>query len=379
MIFELTDEQKMIQQMARDFALKEVKPKAADLDRTGRFPEELVKQMSQLGLMGVYVPEEYGGAGMDMISYVLAMEEISAACASTGVIMSVNNSLAIDPVLKNGTEEQKKKYLEPLAKGEKLGCFCLTEAGAGSDASGQKTTAVLDGGNWILNGSKSFITNGPQADTLVVFAMTDKAKGYKGISCFIVEKSFEGCSVGKIEHKLGINASGTSEIIFDNCKIPKENILGVEGQGFKIALQTLDGGRIGIAAQAVGIARAAMEEAIAYSKERVQFSQPISSFQAIQWIIADMATEIDASRLLTYRAAYLKDKKLPFSKEASMAKLFASETAMKTATKAIQVHGGYGYIKEYAVERHFRDAKITEIYEGTSEIQRLVIASNVLK
>jgi butyryl-CoA dehydrogenase len=379
MNFDLTEEQRMIQDMARNFADKEVAPIAAELDETHRFPVELAKKMGELGLMGVSVPEQYGGAGMDYVCYAVALEEISRACANTGVIMSVNNSLVCDPILNNATEEQKQRFLAPLAAGRKIGCFGLTEPSAGSDASNQKTTAVLDGNEWILNGSKVFITNGSHADTVVVFAMTDKSKGLKGISTFIVEKGTPGFKVGKIEKKLGLNASGTAELIFEDCRISKDQLLGQVGQGFKIAMQTLDGGRIGIGAQAVGIARAAMEQSVKYSLEREQFNQPIAKFQAIQWMLADMATEIDAARLLVHRAAQMKDAKQPYSKQSAMAKLFASETAMKTATKAIQVHGGYGYSKEYPVERNFRDAKVTEIYEGTSEIQRLVIASHLLK
>ena len=379
MDFELNEEQRMIQEMARNFAEKEVAPLAAQLDDTHEFPVELAKKVGELGLMGVAVPEEYGGAGMDYICYVVALEEICAACANTGVIMSANNSLACGPILAHGTEEQKKKFLAPIASGEKIGCFGLTEPAAGSDAGAQKTTAVLDGDEWILNGNKIFITNGTHADIAVVFAMTDKEKKSRGISTFIVEKGTVGFSVGPAEKKLGINASGTAELVFEDCRIPKENLLGEEGKGFKIALQTLDGGRIGIAAQAVGIARGAMEQSIKYSLEREQFGQPIAKFQAIQWMLADMATEIDAARLLAYRAAFLQSNKQPYSKEAAMAKLFASEMAMKTTNKAIQVHGGYGYSKEYPVERNFRDAKITEIYEGTSEIQRIVIASHILR
>ena len=379
MNFELTEEQKMIQDMARNFAEKEVAPLAAELDETHRFPVELAQKMGELGLMGIAVPEAYGGAGMDYICYVVALEEISRACANTGVIMSVNNSLVCDPLSKNCTEDQKHKFLAPLAAGKKIGCFALTEPSAGSDAGNQKTTAVLEGDTWVLNGSKIFITNASHADTAVVFAMTDKSKGTRGISTFIVEKGTPGFKVGKIERKLGLNASGTAELIFEDCRIPKDQLLGELGAGFKIAMQTLDAGRIGIAAQAVGIARAAMEQSVKYSLERVQFNQPIAKFQAIQWMLADMATEIDAARLLVYRAARLKDTGQRYSAESAMAKLFASETAMKTATKAVQVHGGYGYSKEYPVERNFRDAKITEIYEGTSEIQRLVIASNLLK
>ena len=379
MDFELNEEQRMIQEMARNFAEKEVAPEAARLDETHEFPTELVKKMGELGLMGVAVPEEYDGAGMDYVCYAVAIEEICVACANCGVVMSANNSLACGPVLAHGTEEQKKKFLAPMASGEKIGCFGLTEPGAGSDASGQKTTAVLKGDEWVLNGNKIFITNGTHADIAVVFAMTDKEKKTRGISAFIVEKGAPGFSAGAAEKKLGINASGTAELVFEDCRIPKDQLLGAEGQGFKIALQTLDGGRIGIGAQAIGIARAAMEQSIKYSLEREQFNQPIAKFQAIQWMLADMTTEIDAARLLTHRAAYLQSTKQPYSKEAAMAKLFASEMAMKTTTKAIQVHGGYGYSKEYPVERNFRDAKITEIYEGTSEIQRLVIASHLLR
>lgn len=378
MNFELTDEQKMIQEMVRNFAQKEVKPLARELDETGRFPSELIKRMAELGLMGMMVSEKYGGAGMDTISYILTMEELAAACASTAVIATVNNSLVCDPLERFGNEEQKLKYLVPLAKGEKLGCFCLTEPNAGSDAANQQTTAKLQADHYVLNGTKNFITNAPQADIAIVFASTDRSKGHKGISAFIVEKGTEGFIVGKNEKKLGLNASGTASIIFDNCRIPKENLLGKEGEGFKIALTTLDGGRIGIAAQAIGIARAAYEDAVNYAKQRVQFGRPIAEFQAIQWMIADMATRIDAARLLTFRAGFMKERGMRYSKEASMAKLFASETAMWVTTKAIQIHGGYGYMKEYNVERYFRDAKITEIYEGTSEIQRLVIASNIL-
>ncbi len=378
MDFELTAEQKMIQEMVRNFAQKEVKPLAKELDEMGRFPWELVKRMGELGLMGMMVSDTYGGAGMDTISYVIAMEELAATCASTAVIATVNNSLVCDPLERFGTEEQKLKYLVPLARGEKLGCFCLTEPNAGSDAGNQQTIARLEGDQYVLNGTKNFITNAPQADIAIVFASTDRTKGHKGISAFIVEKGTEGFIVGKNEKKLGLNASGTASIILDNCRIARENLLGKEGEGFKIALTTLDGGRIGIAGQALGIARAAYEDAVNYAKERVQFGRPIAEFQAIQWMIADMATMIDAARLLAYRAAYLKDKGLRYSREASMAKLFASETAMWAATKAVQIHGGYGYMKEYNVERYFRDAKITEIYEGTSEIQRLIIASSIL-
>jgi butyryl-CoA dehydrogenase len=379
MVFDLTEEQRMIEEMARSFAQKEVLPKAAELDETGRFPEELVRQMAGLGLMGVAVPEEYGGAGMDNICYAIAMEEISRACASTSVILSVNNSLACDPILSFGSEEQKRNYLVPLATGKHLGCFGLTEPGAGSDAGSQKTTAVRDGNQYVLNGTKNFITNAPQADTCILFAMTDREKKHKGITTFILDMKKKGVTVGKEEKKLGICASATASIILEDVTIPAENRLGNEGEGFKIAMHTLDGGRIGIAAQAIGIARASLEDALAYAKERKQFGQPITNFQAIQWMLADMATEIDAARLLTYRAAWRKDRNLRYTKESSMAKLYASEAAMRASVKGIQIHGGYGYIREYPAERHFRDAKITEIYEGTSEIQRLVIASALLR
>ena len=379
MVFELTEEQRMIQEMARNVAQKEVLPKAAELDETGRFPGDLVRQMAELGLMGITVPEEYGGAGMDNICYAIAIEEIARACASTAVILSVNNSLACDPILSFGSEEQKRKYLVPLASGEHLGCFGLTEPGAGSDAGSQKTTAVRDGNHYVLNGTKNFITNAPQADTCVLFAMTDREKKHKGITAFILDMKMQGVTLGKKELKLGICASATASIVLEDVKIPASNMLGNVGEGFKIAMRTLDGGRIGIAAQAIGIARASLEDALSYARERKQFGQPIAKFQAIQWMLADMATEIDAARLLTYRAAWKKDRKLRHTKESAMAKLYASETAMRASVKGIQIHGGYGYIKESPAERHFRDAKITEIYEGTSEIQRLVIASDLLR
>jgi len=379
MVFDLTEEQRMIQEMARSFAQKEVLPKAAELDETGRYPAELVRKMAELGLMGVAVPEEYGGAGMDNVCYAIAMEEIARACASTAVIMSVNNSLACDPLLKFGTEEQKKKYLVPLASGEKLGCFGLTEPGAGSDAGSQKTTAVRKGDHYVVNGTKNFITNAPEADICILFTMTDKEKRNKGITTFILDMKLPGVSIGKHEKKMGIKASPTSSIVLEDVKIAAADRLGNEGEGFKVAMNTLDGGRIGIAAQAIGIGRASLEDALAYAKDRKQFGQPISEFQAIQWMLADMATEIDAARLLAYRAAWLKDSKARHSKESAMAKLYASEAAMRAGVKGIQIHGGYGYIKEYPAERHFRDAKITEIYEGTSEIQRMIIAAAMLK
>ncbi len=379
MNFDLTEEQKMIQEMTRNFAEKEVMPKAAEIDQNHRYPEELVKQMAELGLMGIMVPTEYDGAGLDCISYVVAMEEISRGCASTGVIMSAHNSLAVAPIMQNGTEEQKERWLKPLARGEKLGCFCLSEPGTGSDAAAQRTVAVKKGDKWVLNGTKNFITNGPQADVSVLFAMTDKSKGVKGISCFVIDKDAPGYTVGKIEEKLGILGSGTSQMICEDLELGPENLLGEENQGFKIAMQTLDGGRVGIASQALGIARSALEEAIKYSQEREAFGQQIAKFQGLQWMMADMAMQLDAARLLTYRAASLKDKGARYSVEAAMAKLHASESAMFIANKSIQIHGGYGYVKEYNAERHFRDAKITEIYEGTSEIQRLVIASGIIR
>ncbi|MGE5248223.1 MAG: acyl-CoA dehydrogenase [Verrucomicrobiota bacterium] len=379
MTFELTDEQRMIQETARSFAQKEVLPIAADLDEAGRYPEELVRKMAELGFMGVAIPEAYGGAGMDNVSYAIAMEEISRACASTGVIMSVNNSLVCDPIHRFGSEEMRQQFLVPLASGRKLGCFGLTEPEAGSDAGAQKTTAVRDGDSYILNGTKNFITNAPYADAIVVFTMTDKAKAHKGITAFVVDMKTKGISLGKPEKKMGIKASPTASVIFEDVRVPAKNRLGEEGEGFKVAMATLDGGRIGIAAQALGIARASLEDAMAYARERRQFGQPICDFEAIQWMLADMATEIDAARLLTWRAAWMKDRKMRHSKESSMAKLYASEAAMRAAVKGIQIHGGYGYIREYPAERHFRDAKITEIYEGTSEIQRLVISAALLR
>lgn len=375
----LSEEQKMLQTMARDFAQKELAPKAATLDETESFPSEAVKKMAELGLMGITIPVEWGGAGMDHIAYVLALEEISAACASTAVTMSVNNSLYCAPLIKFGTDAQKEKYVKPFAQGQKLGAYALSEPSAGSDAANQRTTAVKKGNKYILNGTKNFITNGPNADAMIIFAMTDKEKRHKGISAFIVEKNFKGYSVGKKENKLGIRASSTSSIVLDNCEVSEENILGKEGDGFTIAMWTLDGGRMGIATQALGIARAAFEVAAKYSTEREAFDKPICEFEGIQWKIADMAMNIDAARLLIHRAAWMKDKGMKYSKEAAMAKLFASEVATFVTKEAVQVLGGYGYCKEYPVERYFRDAKITEIYEGTSEVQRIVIAKNVLK
>ena len=380
MQLELDEQQKMIQKMVREFAEKEVAPIAAELDEKEEYPTETLKKMAKLGLLSIIIPQEYGGAGLDTISNEIVVEEISRKCAATGVVTSVHNSLAAWPIMKYGTEEQKKKYLPILAKGEKIGAFAGTEPNAGSDLGAMSTTATLKGDKYIINGDKTFITSGPVAGIIIVFAVTDKKAGAKGISAFIVESDMKGYKVGSIFEKLGINASKTSELIFEDMEVPKENLLGKEGDGFKICLATLDGGRIGIAAQAVGIAQAALDECIEYSKQRQQFGRPIAKFQAIQWMIADMATRIEAARLLTLNAAYTKDHtEGRYSKEAAMAKLYASETAMDAVIKAVQIHGGYGYTKEYTVERLFRDAKITEIYEGTSEVQRMVIASSLLR
>ncbi|MGJ0847253.1 acyl-CoA dehydrogenase [Tissierella praeacuta] len=379
MNFNLTKEQQMVRDVMKEFTEKEVKPIAADIDETERFPRETVDKMAKYNMLGIPFPVEYGGAGGDELAYAIAVEELSKACATTGVILSAHTSLGCWPIYKYGTEEQKQKYLIPLAKGEHLGAFGLTEPNAGTDAAGQQTTAILDGDNYILNGSKIFITNGGQADTYIIFAMTDKSKGTRGISAFIVEKDCEGFSIGKIEEKMGIRASATAELIFQNCRIPKENLLGKEGEGFKIAMSTLDGGRIGIASQALGIAAGALDETVKYLKERQQFGRPLSKFQGIQWMVADMATEIEAARLLVYRAAYNKANNLPYNKEAAMAKLFAANCAMNVTTKCVQLFGGYGYTKDYPMERMMRDAKITEIYEGTSQVQQMVIAAQVLK
>ncbi len=379
MDFELNEQQQMIRDMARKFADERVAPLAEKTDKEHAFPAEIIREMGEMGLMGVAVPEEYGGAGMGYVEYVLAMEEISRACASTGVIMSVNNSLVCDPLLRFGTEEQKKKYLVPLASGEKLGAFSLSESGAGSDAAAVSCRAKEDGDSWVLNGTKLWCTNGNEADTVILFASTDPDKGSRGISAFIIEKGTPGFSVGKLEDKLGIRGTSTAEFVLEDCRIPKENLLGERGQGYKIALITLDGGRIGIAAQALGIGKAALDAARRFAQERHQFGQPIASFQAIQWMLAEMATELECARLLTYEAASLKDAGKPFTIYSAMCKLKASETASLCANKALQIHGGYGYTTDYPVERHLRDAKITEIYEGTNEIQRLVIATLVLK
>ena len=379
MNFELTEEQKMVQQMARDFADREVRPKARELDKTAEWPGDLVARMAELGLLGVAIPSELGGAGADNVSYALAMEEIARACASTAVIMSVNNSLVCDPLYKFGSDAQKKEFLSPLASGKMLGCFGLTEPASGSDASHMATFAEKSGGHWILNGSKNWITNGPHADVIIVFAAHDRAAGAKGTTAFLVPKGTPGFNPQPRDHKLGIHAAHSCTIFFENCKIPVAYQLGDPGMGFKIAMSTLDGGRIGIAAQALGIARAALEESLAYSKERKAFGEPIANKQAIQFMIADMATELDAARLLTLRAACMKDKGVRHSPQSAMAKLFASEAATRITHKNIQIHGGYGYSTEFDAERHYRDARITEIYEGTSEIQRIVISANALK
>ena len=377
MNFQLSKEQEKVRELVRKFALAEVEPIAADIDKEHRFPKENVEKMAKLGMMGIPFPAEYGGAGSDHISYAIAVEELSRVCASTGVIVSAHTSLCCWPIFNFGTEEQKQKYLPDLLSGRKLGAFGLTEPNAGTDASGQQTKAVDMGDHWLLNGAKVFITNGGYADTFVVFAMTDKSKGNHGITAFIVEKGFKGFSIGKTEDKLGIHASSTTELIFEDCIVPKENLLGVEGKGFKIAMQTLDGGRIGIAAQALGIAEGATEEAKAYVKTREQFGRPISKFQNTQFVLADIELASEAGRLLTYQAAIRKAEGQSYTKEAAMAKLWCSEHAMKTTTKALQMFGGYGYTQDYPMERMMRDAKITEIYEGTSEIQRVVISNNI--
>lgn len=379
MDFVLSREQEMARKLFEDFAQKEVKPLAQELDEQERFPVETVEKLAKYGFLGIPFAKEHGGQGCDTLTYALCVEELSKVCGSTGVIVSAHTSLAAEPIKKFGTAEQIKKYLIPLAKGEKLGAFGLTEANAGTDASGQQTKAVLEGDNYILNGSKIFITNGGVADIYIILAMTDKSKGTKGISAFIVEKGFPGFSIGKKELKMGIRGSSTCELIFENCIVPKENLLGAEGKGFGIAMQTLDGGRIGIAAQALGIAQGAFDETVKYVKERKQFGKPIAAFQNTQFQLADMKVQIEAARLLVYSAAMAKDTQKVFSNEAAMAKLFASEVSMAVTTKCVQLMGGYGYTRDYPVERMMRDAKITEIYEGTSEVQRMVISAAVLK
>ncbi len=379
MDFRPTEEQKFIRQAARDFAESEIKPGAAERDLNAEFPADIVKQLGELGFMGVAIPEELGGAGAGNLAYVMALEEICRADAGVGVIMSVNNSLVCDPLHNFGSDYIKENYLKKLASGEWLGSYALTEPGAGTDAGAQKTTAVKDGNEYVLNGTKSFITSGDSCDVTITYAKTDpEAPNGKGISAFVVEKGTPGFNVGKHEDKLGIRCSDCVSLIFEDCRIPAGNLVGEEGKGFKVALATLDIGRLGIGAQAIGIGQACMDESIAYSKEREQFGKPISFFQAIQWKLADMAMEVDAARLLVWRAAWMRDEGMRHTLQSSMGKLFASETAMKAALQAVQIHGGYGYIKEYPVERFMRDAKITEIYEGTSEVQRLVIARNIL-
>lgn len=379
MDFVLSKEQEMARGLFRQFAETEAKPLAQEIDETERFPIETVKKMQKYGFMGIPFAKEYGGQGCDSLTYAICVEELSRVCGTTGVIVSAHTSLGAEPINKFGTPEQKEKYLIPLAKGEKLGAFGLTEPGAGTDAAGQQTKAVLEGNHYVLNGSKIFITNGGQADIYIIFAMTDKSKGTKGISAFIVEKDFPGFSIGTKEKKMGIRGSSTTELIFENCIVPKENLLGEEGKGFGIAMTTLDGGRIGIAAQALGLAQGAFDETVAYVKERKQFGRSIAKFQNTQFQLADMKTKIEAARLLVYNAAKAKDTKKRFSVEAAMAKLYAAEVAMEVTTKCVQLHGGYGYTREYPVERMMRDAKITEIYEGTSEVQRMVISGSLLR
>ncbi|MCQ2297031.1 MAG: acyl-CoA dehydrogenase [Bacteroidales bacterium] len=379
MDFSINKTEELFLQMIREFAEKEVKPLAAQVDEEEMFPMETVKKMAKLGLMGIPVPKQYGGAGGTNIMYGMAVEELSRVCATTGVILSAHTSLCCAPIMENGTEEQKMKYLPKLASGEWIGAFALTEPGAGTDAAGQQTTAVLDGDEWVLNGSKIFITNGSYANVFIIIAMTDKSLGTKGISAFIVEKDTPGFTIGKKEKKMGIRGSATTELIFQDCRIPKENLLGPLGKGFGIAMKTLDGGRIGIAAQALGIAQGAIDETVKYTKERKQFGRSISQFQNTQFQMADLETKTQAARLLVRSAHYKKDHGINYSVDAAMAKLFCAETAMEVTTKAVQFFGGYGYTREYPVERMMRDAKITEIYEGTSEVQRMVISGKLFK
>jgi butyryl-CoA dehydrogenase len=378
MEIQLTEEQSLLRDNVRRFADEVVRPRAKEIDRTGEFPRRFFDQAGELGLAGVAVPEEHGGAGMDTVSYCLVIEEISRACANSGVILSVNNSLVCDPLLKFGTEEQKRQFLTPLASGRKLGCFGLTEPGAGSDAASLRTLARRDGDGYVLDGNKVFITNGTHADLALVFATVDPARKHRGITAFVVPTDAPGFHHGQHETKLGVNASGTTELSFAGVRVPASHRLGEEGEGFKIAMAALDGGRVGIAAQAIGIAQAALDDALAYSQQREQFGQHLSDFQAIQFYLADMATELDAARLLAWKAAWAKDHQKRYTLEAAQAKLFASEMAQRVTNKALQIHGGYGYSREYNVERYFRDARITEIYEGTSEVQKMVIADWVL-
>jgi len=379
MNFALTKEQEFVKQMVREFAENEVKPIAAEIDETERFPMENVKKMAKLGMMGIPFAKEYGGAGGDVLSYVLTVEELSKVCATTGVIVSAHTSLCASLINEHGTEEQKQKYLVPLAKGEKLGAFGLTEPNAGTDAAGQQSIAVDMGDHYLLNGSKIFITNGGAADVFVVFAMTDRSKGTKGISAFILEKGMPGFSIGKVEDKMGIRASSTTELIFEDVKVPKENLIGREGKGFGIAMKTLDGGRIGIAAQALGIAEGALEEAKNYMKERKQFGRQLYKFQGLAWMMADIDVAIESARHLVYKAAWKKQNHIPYTVDAARAKLHAANVAMDVTTKVVQLFGGYGYTKDYPVERMMRDAKITEIYEGTSQVQKLVISGSLFR
>ena len=378
-IFELSDEERMIQQTAREFADGEIAPVAAENDAKERFPEDIIKKLGELGFMGMLVPEEYGGAALGNFCLVLALEEINRVCASTGVTVSVHNSLVSSPIIKFGSEELKKKYLAKIGTGEWLGAYALSEAEAGTDAASLQARAEKDGDEYVLNGTKSWVTTGAHADVYIVMMRTDPEQRAKGISAFVVERNTKGFTVGKKEDKLGLRASSTTELIFENCRIPAANLLGKEGEGFSIAMATLDGGRIGIGAQAVGIARACLEASAAYAMEREQFGKKIGEFQAIQWKIADMATEIDAARLMVYRASRMRDQGVPHTKEAAMAKLFASETANRAARDAVQIHGGAGYLKDFPVERYYRDARITEIYEGTSEVQRIVVSRSYLR
>jgi butyryl-CoA dehydrogenase len=379
MNFSFTEDQIMLRTMVRDFAEKELEPIAAEIDEAGTFPAESVRKAAEIGLTGVGYPEKYGGSGGGAIEQVIVFEEMARVCAATAVVIIASNELTGHPIYQHGNEEQRQQYLAPLLRGEKLGAFGLTEAGAGSDVASMVMTAKRENDGYVLNGNKIFITNGAEADVVVTFATVDRSQGYRGVTAFIVEKGTPGFSVGKHERKLGIRASSTAELVFEDCFVPEANRLGEEGRGFRIALESIDSSRIGIAAQAVGIAQGAFDKSLTYAKERQQFGEPIASFQAIQWMLADMATQVDAARLLTLRAAYLKDQGLEFIKEASMAKVFAAETAMSVTTKAVQIHGGYGYTKDYPVERYFRDAKITEIYEGTSEMQRMTIARQLLR
>jgi butyryl-CoA dehydrogenase len=379
MDFELTEEQRMVRDTSRAYAEKELKPVASRLDHDSVYPQEQLQKLGAMGLMGVFVPEEFGGSGLDRVAYIAALEEISKVWASLGVIMSVNNSLVCGPLVRFGTEAQKKRYLPRVASGEWLGCYALTEPAAGSDAGSIQTQAKRIGDDYVLDGNKVFTTNGSRANLAIVYAVTDPTSRKNGISAFLVERQTSGYVVDKIEDKLGLNASETAALRFENCRVPRENLLGHEGEGFRIALETLDGGRVGIAAQALGIAQACLEASLAYSQERKQFGEPIANFQAIQWMLADMATEIDAARLLTYRAASLQQQGKNVTREAAMAKLFASEASNRAAYKAVQIFGGYGYIKDFPVERFFRDARVTTLYEGTSEIQRLIIARQLLR